>query len=348
MTPLVEHFVLLTTAFAVMAFVGAVAVRMRAQRNPRWMHPASLVRLYTAAVVLPPIAAAWLVLAALLPTLSLPLSTFEALHQTPEHDAHLLSGLLTPFEPWLSHALLGLFLGSAVFALCRVGRHLWRSREVRRLFEAAERVPRETDVGRPDVNVIVLAHNTPFAFVWGFRRLQLVMSSAVLRVLDELELRTLVEHEVAHADRRDNAAKLALEAWACLSLLPLPWMLLRWRAQEIELLCDEVAAARTGAPLDVASALLKIGRGISSGSRALASSFASDSALLLERRVARLVELAEGTIAASPVNTLIARRTSPAAVTAAFTLSIAVLYLAAPLAVHHVVERAIQLLCGAL
>ena len=89
-----------------------------------------------------------------------------------------------------------------------------------------------------------------------------MVSTGLLRTLNESELIGLLEHEAAHHQRRDNLIKLALSFCTYASLaFVLTRRVLTWRGLEVERLCDEVAASRTKAPLEIASALLKLRRG---------------------------------------------------------------------------------------
>jgi Zn-dependent protease with chaperone function len=132
--------------------------------------------------------------------------------------------------------------------------------------------------------------NYSFSFVWGFWRSKLILSTGLLHTLTAEELRGLLEHEAAHHERRDNLIKLALSFCTYTSLaIPFTRLLLRWRSLEVERFCDEIAASRTNAPLDIASALVKLRRRASPTPLA-ASSFVADSSSSFHLRVSRLID----------------------------------------------------------
>jgi len=160
--------------------------------------------------------------------------------------------------------------------------------------------------------------------------------------LNESELIGLLEHEAAHHERRDNLIKLGLSFCAYSSLaFALTRRLLTWRGIEVERLCDEVAASRTHAPLDIASALVKLRRQ-TSPTPVTASSFIAEDSSSFHFRVARLID-AEGDDSSSK-----AAADNQAAVAIAFSVLFVVSLLVStylfPFALHGTVESLIQLL----
>ena len=84
----IENFVLFSTAFAVIAFVFAAIVHglnSHGLINPR---PATLARFYARVLMAPPLAAAWVVIASLLPEWMISAAAFSASHGAPLHDLH--------------------------------------------------------------------------------------------------------------------------------------------------------------------------------------------------------------------------------------------------------------------
>jgi hypothetical protein len=156
-----------------------------------------------------------------------------------------------------------------------------------------------------------------------------------------------VEHEAAHYSRRDNAVKLVLSVASYLSLaFPLSRLVLRWRAEQVELVCDEVAAARTSAPLEIAQALVRVRRaGASLAGSHAASGFRPDGAISFERRVRRLVSLADYLPSPARSEALAGPpRTGALAAAVLFALTLLTVSALAPLAVHRAAESVIRLL----
>src|SRR5262249_11429194 len=109
----------------------------------------------------------------------------------------------------------------------------------------------------------------------------------------------VLQHEAAHLARRDNLVKLALVIAVHTSLAAsFGRRLLRWRNEQAELLCDEIAAARGSEPLDIAEALVKLRRrahmlGLRPALAAATSPFVADNDQSVERRVRRLLALSD-------------------------------------------------------
>jgi Zn-dependent protease with chaperone function len=181
----------------------------------------------------------------------------------------------------------------------------------------------------------------PFSFVWGFTRSKLIVSTGLLRTLNESELIGLLEHEAAHHERRDNLIKLILSFCTYSSLVfILTRRLLTWRGLEVERLCDEVAASRTKAPLDIASALVKLRRR-NSPRPVTASSFNAEDASSFHSRVSRLIASESDSTSAT-----VSSSQAPIAIgfSVLFVGSLFVSTYFFPLAFHRTVESLIQLL----
>ena len=121
-----------------------------------------------------------------------------------------------------------------------------------------------------------------------------------------------------------------------------------WRATEVEMICDEVAATRTAEPLEIAEALVKLRRQMMASdirsepvaTPAIASSFVSDSALCFQRRVEGLLALVDAP-SAGPTQ----RWGSAGAILFCTSLlALAAILLFAPLSVHHAAESLIEIL----
>ena len=214
----IENFVLLSTLLAFASFVLAWSARRAAESGLWHPHPYTLTRLYAAALVFPPLVAAWLVAAALLPESWLGATTFEAAHPAPLHEWHLLGNLTAALEPALAYATLSFFAAAVFFTvLLSVRGNLRVARAIERLEMTAEPPPREQlalvdrTAAQRGFRVGLVLSDYPFLFVWGFRQSQLVLSSGLLHALTPEELAGALEHEAAHHVRRDNLIKLILE-----------------------------------------------------------------------------------------------------------------------------------------
>ena len=355
-----EHFLVLSTALALLAFVVARGARALAFRR-LIVHPHTLANLYAVALAIPPLGAAWLVAATFLPVWWLSETAFEGAHQWPRHDVHLLAGVLGETE-WqfalASAALLTALIAALIVASLR-GRVA-----VRRALDAlpgscprtyrprtAQALPDSTrPAGRGRLRLHEIPADYPIAFVWGLRRTRLILSSGLIALLSPDQLRAVVAHERAHHDRRDNLGHLVLLICAYASLaMPLSRRVLAWYSEQVELVCDEVAARATRAPLDLAAALVSIRRSTLAGPPLVPVAMPGISALeprdsaSFERRVRRLLALCEGRL---DHQSGLARSFWPLARLGLvmFALTIGAVALCAPLATHHAIEACLRLL----
>lgn len=352
----VENFILFSTLLALVGFVFSWSSRALSANGYWKPHPHTLTRLYTVTLALPPVLAAWIVATALLPESWLGEASFRAAHAAPLHDLHLLSDLTAKLNPMLAYATVSFAVCAALFAgwssirgSMRVGRVIQKLE-----MNAAPPPPGQVSLveqtaARHALDVGLVMSDYPFTFVWGFWRSKLVLSSGLLRTLTPAELAGVLEHEAAHHARRDNLAKLLLSALSYASLaFPLSRLILRWRGAEVEMICDEVAAGRTSAPLEVASALVKLRRQTfasteSAPADALASGFVPDDSPSVERRVRRLVCLADAV--PTQAHTRLLSKTQNAEmlfVAAIFATTLFAVAIYAPLAVHTAAESIIQ------
>ena len=101
----------------------------------------------------------------------------------------------------------------------------------------------------------------PLIYFAGIRRPALIFSKSLLTLLDPLELKAVLAHEMAHLVRRENRWNL----WLLLLRLamfynPVAMIVFHRILKEKEKLCDDWAVAATGLPNHLASGLLKVFR----------------------------------------------------------------------------------------
>lgn len=351
----VENFVLFSTLFALAAFGVACSAKSLAARGLWRPHPHTLSRIYTATLALPPLGAAWLVGAALLPESWLGPTVFDAAHSAP-HNLHLLSEVTAMLEPRLAYLTLSFAVAAALFAA-------WSSvRGSRRVGGVIERLEMSASVPPPErlalvervaarhgLDVGLVMSNYQFTFVWGFCRSKLVLSSGLLCALSAEELAGVLEHEAAHHERRDNLVKLILSLCSYASVVfPLSRLILKWRALQVEMICDEVAVANTSTPLEIADALVKLrrqtaGSVISPVTELTASKFMADDVPGFEWRVRRLLSFSDAPPVPAHVVAMSRTPLSQAFVIAsAFAATLVGISMYAPLAVHRTAEALIQ------
>lgn len=340
-----ENFVLISTALSVALF-GAAAI-VRANRRTRAWHPLTLSRVYASALIVPPLASMWLVSASLLPVMWLGPERWVQEHRA-AHTNHLLSALTVSLDPALSYAAILFASIALVVAAYAVAKGYFRiGRVVRRLEidaepAAPERIQQVEDAcGRYEISIGLVVSRYPFSFVWGYFRSKLIVSTALLNALTTEELAALLEHEAAHHTRRDNLSKWMLTICRYLSAaFPLTGLLYRWWSEQVEMVCDEVAARRTNDPVEVAGALVRLTRltlGMLRSSQLSESSFFGEHEASLERRVERVLSLS----GAHTIEPVVMSRSWVKATTlcgAAFVVTLATLFAVSPLAIHRLLE----------
>jgi len=348
----IENFFLFNTALSVAAFI--VASLLRRSGLMRSWHPCARARVYIAALVVPPVASAWLVCASLFPALWLGEEMWAREHAA-EHSLHLLNAFTVIADPMLGYAALIFTLLALLVATWAAWRAYFRiNRLVECLEIGAEPAPPEsiTEVEavchKYGIAVGLVVSNYPFSFVWGYLRSKLIVSTGLLNALTKEELVAVLEHEAAHHARRDNLSKWALTICRYATpAFPLTARLYRWLNEQIEMVCDEIAIRGAAAPVDLAGALVRLKRlTLAVGPRApqlAGSGFFDDGRENFERRVTRALSLED-----APPHTDVESLSRSCVMTAfiafaLFVLSLAVLFFTSPLAIHRVVESSLRI-----
>lgn len=197
------------------------------------------------------------------------------------------------------------------------------------------------------INVRIIDTRAMISFIWGYISNVLIISTGVLKTLSADELRGVLDHELTHCKRRDNILKgFLLLCRNSLFIFPHVHFMFRWWGEEIELIGDEEAAMRTGKPLDVASALLKMKADVypvNTPDLALytAGFSVSPNNGLLTHRVERLLAINDGKVSLEkdrwqiiPSETVLLL-----GMTSMFPASFAAIYEFDPLLVHCALEK---------
>ena len=349
----IENFFLFNTAFSVAAFIVASLFR-RSVLSESW-HPGARARVYAAALVVPPVASAWLVCASLFPALWLGDKVWAQEH-VENHSLHLLNAFTVVADPMLGYAAITFTLLALLVATWAAWRAYFRvNRLVECLEIGAQPAPPESVkeveavCGRHGIAVGLVVSNYPFSFVWGYLRSKLVVSTGLLNALTKEELVAVLEHEAAHHARRDNLLKWGLTICRYATpAFPLTARLYRWLNEQIEMVCDEVAVRRSASPIDLAGALVRLKRlTLAAGPRAprfSGSGFLDDEPESFERRVTRALSLEEELSKADAESLSRSCVRTAFVVGTLFALSLIALFFTAPLAIHRTVESVLRIL----
>jgi len=354
----VENFVLFNTLLSLGGFAAARIARTLKECGLWHPHPFTLTRIYAASVALPPLVAVWIVAAAFIPVWSLGEPAFDRTHPGPLHQLHLFGNVTAPLEPFLCYATVIFLVFAGIFAIWSSLRAYSRIASAIQHLEMnvspppAERIALvEQIAARHNLAVGLVMSNYPLSFVWGYFNSKLVLSSGLLHETTSEELTGLLEHEAAHNSRRDNLMKLALSVCSYTSMaFPLMRRVLSWRALEVEMVCDEIAAARTSRPLDIAEGLMKLTRrtlapslGAMGGTST--SGFVPQDASSIEVRVSRLIKFTDQLPDPLRARALSKTNKAEAFLTVCiFISSLIAVSVWAPLAVHRAAESLIRII----
>lgn len=135
------------------------------------------------------------------------------------------------------------------------GAESWSGREFEALGRARARLELKTEV------LLVLSEEGAEPGVWRTRRPLLMLPRMVAAQLDDEELETVLLHELAHVERRDNLWGNCQTALACVFWFnPVVWLVGRRLLAERERACDERVLEAGGAAGAYAAGILKVVR----------------------------------------------------------------------------------------
>jgi Zn-dependent protease with chaperone function len=182
--------------------------------------------------------------------------------------AFVLPAFIT-FEPAVSSEKVGLKLAIIVAisatglaaALLRIFASWWRTR---RLIRAWLRASSSTFVDGFAIPAYRIEHEFPVLAVVGIFSPRVFVAEKVLNGLETPELQASIAHELGHIAARDNLKRIAMRLCSDLLVFPFTSRLDRDWAEASEAAADEAGAGRSTA-LDLASALIKIGRLVPAG-----------------------------------------------------------------------------------
>jgi Zn-dependent protease with chaperone function len=136
------------------------------------------------------------------------------------------------------------------------------------------------------VPVLRISRALPAMTATGILRPKVLLSGAAELALTAGELRTALNHEIAHVRRRDNLKKLSLRlvTFPGLSGLEAKWL------EATEIAADDAAVSNAGEGLDLASALIKLSRlGRDEAEADLTAALVHSPASVMNARVERLL-----------------------------------------------------------
>ena len=343
----VENFILINTALSLLTFLVVYLVKI--SRVCKNQQPAFFTALYASAIVIPPLFSTWIVISAFLPQIYLSANQWSQEHQL-NHNLHLLNAWTFPLDPTFAYVTLLFLVMSLLVANYVLTKAYLTVSKIVGLLEVSAKPVDSAQISQTKaicqeygLDVGLVTSDYPFSFVWGYWKAKLVISTGLLNLLTSSELSGLLQHEVAHHQRRDNLSKWILTLCRYSSpLFPLMGMVYRWWNEQVEMLCDEIAAKRTNYPIDIASALVKLKRVANHRGRWIAqpteSSFFGEDNSNFEQRVERVLSITE--TSSTNKNHLLQKSWGKplTIISTSYVLSLILLFSLDPLAVHHMLE----------
>jgi Zn-dependent protease with chaperone function len=183
-------------------------------------------------------------------------------------------------------------------------------------------------------DVCLIESRAPFSVAAGLLRPRVLVASALARVLPPPQLGAVIEHERAHARRRDPLVRLAARALSWGHLPSVRRTLLAELALASEQACDAEAARRLGDRLLVAEAILAVERLLAAGEPAEAAELPAFGGSAVAERVGALLG-SEPPVPVRGTGWVVATALAGAALAAADPL-------------HHATEHLLGLLARAL
>jgi beta-lactamase regulating signal transducer with metallopeptidase domain len=203
-------------------------------------------------------------LAALFSIAALPLLNLVRAGAEPAHSGGAVWAVTVP-SLWATYFVLA-WASVAMVGLARVGLGLWQLRKVRAGSEVVDPASldpvlqntlREFHSSRQVKIAVSEKVMVPAAI--GFFRPMIVLPKWALRELSTAELNSILIHELAHLQRRDDWTNLAQKVLrAMLFFHPAVWWVERQLSLEREMACDDVVLARTADPRAYAECLVTV------------------------------------------------------------------------------------------
>ncbi len=153
--------------------------------------------------------------------------------------------------------LVAISMAGIVAAGARIFASWWRTR---RLTAQWMRGAELFELPGSELPAFKIEHPFPVLAVIGVLHPKIFVASQVLEALSPSELSAAMSHEIGHIRSRDNFKRLAMRLCGDMLVLPLGKTLDREWLEAAESAADEFAAADAAHALDLASALVNIGR----------------------------------------------------------------------------------------
>ena len=163
----------------------------------------------------------------------------------------------------LKYALDALVIYTLLFSIWHIGTQFFYASRLKKHFEQYKDNLLSNDMNqthsRGKKDFIIISNPAPIAITMGFVNPKIVISTGLISLLTDDELKAVVAHEIYHKDNRDPLKIFLLTLCAfTIGYIPiLKWFNHQYRIIQ-EVLADEFAIRKQGTSVNLGSALLKM------------------------------------------------------------------------------------------
>ena len=163
----------------------------------------------------------------------------------------------------LKYALDALVIYTLLFSIWHIGSQFFYASRLKKHFEQYKDNLLSNDMNqthsRGKKDFIIISNPAPIAITMGFVNPKIVISTGLISLLTDDELKAVVAHEIYHKDNRDPLKIFLLTLCAfTIGYIPiLKWFNHQYRIIQ-EVLADEFAIRKQGTSVNLGSALLKM------------------------------------------------------------------------------------------
>ncbi|MBS4201595.1 M56 family metallopeptidase [Bacillus sp. FJAT-49732] len=163
----------------------------------------------------------------------------------------------------IEYVLDGLVIYTLLFSLWKIGSQLIQTTRMKKRFQQYEEKKLTIEMsqvyGSGKEEILVLSHPTPMAFTMGFVSPKIIITTGLINLLNNDELKAVISHEMYHKENRDPLKIFLLSLSSSIMwYIPIQkWFHHKYRVIQ-EILADEFAIKQQETYVNLGNALLKM------------------------------------------------------------------------------------------
>lgn len=163
----------------------------------------------------------------------------------------------------LEYVLDALVIYTVLLSLWKIGVQLIQTIKMKKRFQQYEEkkltIEMSQTFGNGKEETVVLSHPTPMAFTMGFVSPKIVVTTGLIHLLNNDELKAVIAHEIYHKENRDPLKVFVLSlSSSVMWYIPIQkWFHFKYRVIQ-EILADDFAIKQQETSVNLGSALLKM------------------------------------------------------------------------------------------